>query len=64
MLSVFLLSASPRRVGGPRQGVMDGSSRPALPGLHDVLCRSRSSGNFGFRVAVVEPPIKASEFSV
>ena len=32
-----------------------GGSRPALPGLHDVLCRSRSSGSFGLRVAVVEP---------
>ena len=27
-------------VGGPQQGAVDGGSRPALPGLHDVLCRS------------------------
>ena len=32
-----------------------GGSRPALPGLHDVLSRSQSSGSFGLRVAVVEP---------
>ena len=31
---------------------------PALPGLHDVLCRSRSSGSFGLRVAVFEPSAK------
>ena len=39
-----------------------GGSRPALPGLHDVLCRSRSSGSFGLRVAVVEPSAKTSGF--
>ena len=45
-------------VGGPRQGAMDGDSRPALPGLHDVLCRLRSSGSLGLRVAVVEPSVR------
>ena len=45
-------------VGGPRKGAMVAGSRPALPGLHDVLCRSRSSGSFGLRVAVVEPSAK------
>ena len=35
-----------------------GGSRPALPGLHDVLCHSRSSGSFGLRVADVEPSAK------
>ena len=37
-------------------------SRPALPGLHDDLCRSRSSGSFGLRVAVVEPSAKTLGF--
>ena len=44
-----------RRAPSGRQG---GGSRPALPALHDVLCRSRSSGSFGLRVAVVEPSAK------
>ena len=40
--------------GRAPSGRHGGGSRPALPGLHDVLCRSRSSGSFGLRVAVVE----------
>ena len=50
-----------RRAPSGRQG---GGSRPALPGLHDVLCRSRSSGSFGLRVAVVEPSAKTLGFRV
>ena len=48
---------------GP-EGRHGGGSRPALPGLHDVLCRSRSSGSFGLRVAVVEPSAKTLGFRV
>ena len=54
-VSTFIRYAIRTSVGGPRQGGMDGGSRPALPGLHDVLWRSRSLGSFGLRVAVVEP---------
>ena len=32
-----------------------GGKRPALPGLRDLRCYSRSSGSFGLRVAVAEP---------
>ena len=39
-----------------------GGSRPALPGLHDVFCRSRSSGSFGLREAVIEPSAKTLGF--
>ena len=45
-------------------GCHDGGSRRALPGLHDVLCRLRSSGSFGLRVAVVEPSAKTLGFKV
>ena len=61
-VSTFVCYAIRTSVGGPRQGAMDGGSRPALPGLHDVLCRSRSSGSFGLRVAVVEPSAKTLGF--
>ena len=46
----------------PRQGAMDGGSRPALTGLHDVLCQSRNSGSFGLRVAVPSPQLRLQAF--
>ena len=48
--------------GRAPSGRHGGGSRPALPGLYDVLCRSRSSGSFGLRVAVVEPSAKTLGF--
>ena len=48
--------------GRAPSGRHGGGSRPALPGLHDVLCRSRSSGSVGLRVAVVEPSAKTFAF--
>ena len=50
--------------GRAPSGCHGGGSGPALPGLHDVLCRSRSSGSFGLRVAVVEPSAKTLGFRV
>ena len=50
--------------GRAPSGRHGGGSRPALPGLHDVLCLSRSSGSFGLRVAVVEPSAKTLGFRV
>ena len=50
--------------GRASSGRHGGGSRPALPGLHDVFCRSRSSGSFGLRVAVVEPSAKTLGFKV
>ena len=44
---------------GPRKGA---GSRSAFPALHDILCRSRSSGSFGLRVAVGEPSAKTLGF--
>ena len=58
---LFGLGFLPLHLRGGRHG---GGSRPALPGLHDVLCRSRSSGSFGLRVAVVEPSAKTLGFRV
>ena len=45
-------------------GCMDGGSRPALPGLHDVLCHSPCSDSFELHVAFVEPSAKTLEFGV
>ena len=50
--------------GRAPSGRHGGGSRPALPALHDVLCRSRSSGSFGLRVAVVEPSARTLGFGV
>ena len=52
-------------VRGHRQSAwMAGGSRPALPGLHDVLCHSPCSDSFELHVAVVEPSAKTLEFGV
>ena len=51
-------SARRTSVGGPRQGAMVAAVAQLKPGLHDVLCRSRSSGSFGLHMAVVEPSAK------
>ena len=50
-------------IGGYWDNGKENGNYPAFPELPDVLCRSRSSGNFRLRVALVERSTKTLGFS-